>query len=98
VAWDEATEETGIDGLALVAPAIDIDVHSIPARGDEPAHLHLDLRFLLLAPTDASVTTNHESTGFEWVTKYDELVEENSDLERAIGRALDVAQAMPPAG
>lgn len=94
VAWDEATEETGIQDLRVIAPAIDIDIHTIPARGEDPEHRHLDLRFLVLAPADAAVTTNHESTGFEWVGKSHELVEDNSDLERAIGRALDVAQAL----
>ena len=33
VAWREATEETGIDGLRVVTPAIDVDIH----RVDPPA-------------------------------------------------------------
>ncbi|HSE96548.1 MAG TPA: NUDIX domain-containing protein, partial [Methylomirabilota bacterium] len=56
VALREAVEETGIPGLALhpAAPRpLDVDVHDIPARGTEPAHQHLDLRYLVLAPARA---------------------------------------------
>jgi len=58
VALREALEETGIAGLALDASAprpLDVDVHDIPARGDEPAHQHLDLRYLVRAPEGARV-------------------------------------------
>ena len=43
VALREAREETGIDGLVFHPSAprpLDVDVHPIPARLDEPAHLH----------------------------------------------------------
>jgi 8-oxo-dGTP pyrophosphatase MutT (NUDIX family) len=48
----EAEEESGLKGFAPLrhegGPEIfDIDVHAIPAHGDEPAHLHHDIRFLL---------------------------------------------------
>jgi 8-oxo-dGTP pyrophosphatase MutT (NUDIX family) len=58
VALREAREETGIRGLALhpAAPRpLDVDVHDIPARGEEPAHQHLDLRYLVLAPAGAAI-------------------------------------------
>ncbi len=98
VAWDEATEETGLPDLSIAAPAIDIDIHAIPARGIEPEHLHLDLRFLLLAPSAASVEINHESTDFAWVTPDDALVADEPDLQRAIGRALDVVATLQGSG
>jgi 8-oxo-dGTP pyrophosphatase MutT (NUDIX family) len=56
VALREAREETGIRGLALHPRAprpLDVDVHDIPARPLEPAHQHLDLRYLVVAPADA---------------------------------------------
>src|SRR5262249_42636325 len=46
----EAREETGCP----VAPhphaprPLDVDVHSIPSRGADRAHLHLDVRFLVV--------------------------------------------------
>jgi 8-oxo-dGTP pyrophosphatase MutT (NUDIX family) len=68
VALTEALEETGIEGLTLATPAVDCDVHVIPARPKEPEHRHLDLRYLVVAPPDAVVVGNHESHELRWVT------------------------------
>src|SRR5690606_24070301 len=69
VAWREATEESGIDGLSVVTPAIDLDVHVFHnAAGTEPDHLHLDVRHLVLAPPDAVAATNDESQDHAWVS------------------------------
>lgn len=67
VALREATEETGIAGLQVVVPAVDCDVHVIPARPGEPEHRHLDLRFVVLAPPDAVAVGNDESHQLRWV-------------------------------
>jgi 8-oxo-dGTP pyrophosphatase MutT (NUDIX family) len=73
VALREAQEETGIPGLAVVVPAVDLDVHVFrSASGSEPDHLHLDVRHLVLAPPGAEAATNHESLGARWVA-VDEL-------------------------
>jgi 8-oxo-dGTP pyrophosphatase MutT (NUDIX family) len=70
VAWKEATEETGIAGLSLATPAVDLDVHHVgPPHGP---HLHLDVRYLVVAPPDAVPAGNHESLDLRWAT-YDEL-------------------------
>jgi 8-oxo-dGTP pyrophosphatase MutT (NUDIX family) len=47
----EAREETGLAvSLHPSAPRpLDLDVHVIPARGEEPEHQHLDVRFLVVA-------------------------------------------------
>lgn len=66
VALREATEETGIDGLRVAVPAIDVDVHRV-APPNEEVHLHLDARFLVLAPRGAAETPNHESLDLRWV-------------------------------
>ncbi|MGK2949690.1 MAG: NUDIX hydrolase [Acidimicrobiales bacterium] len=69
VALREAQEETGIEGLEVVAPAIDLDVHLFhDAQGRDPDHLHLDVRHLVLAPAGSVAVTNHESEGVRWVT------------------------------
>ncbi|HVC85809.1 MAG TPA: NUDIX domain-containing protein [Gaiellaceae bacterium] len=46
----EAREETALElELHPVAPRpFDLDIHEIPARPGEPAHLHLDVRYLLI--------------------------------------------------
>ncbi|MFM7063408.1 MAG: NUDIX hydrolase [Actinomycetes bacterium] len=72
VALREATEETGIDGLEVVLPAVDLDVHEVDHGDALGTHLHLDLRFLVLAPPGAVVVGNHESQELRWVT-LDEL-------------------------
>ncbi len=72
VAWREATEESGIEGLQVVTPAVDLDVHLFhSAARTEPDHLHLDVRHLVLAPAGAVAATNHESEGHVWVSLED---------------------------
>jgi 8-oxo-dGTP pyrophosphatase MutT (NUDIX family) len=69
VARREAQEETGIDGLQVLAPAIDLDVHVFHnAREVEPDHLHLDVRHLVLAPDGAAAQINEESEDHRWLT------------------------------
>ena len=68
VALREATEETGIVGLEVWSDPIDIDVHLIEKRSAaEPAHLHLDVRYLVKAPKGAVFRGNHESVALRWV-------------------------------
>ncbi len=64
----EATEETGIAGLEVVMPAVDLDVHRV-APPAEPPHLHLDVRFVVLAPPGAQPVPNAEADRFGWVTE-----------------------------
>lgn len=70
VALREAFEETGIAGLTMHPRAprpLDVDVHAIPARGPEPAHDHLDLRYLTIAPRGATAFARpEESNAFRW--------------------------------
>lgn len=66
VALREAEEETGLDGLEVAPVPVDLDIHEIPARGDVPAHLHLDVRFLVTAPPGVAPAGNHESNDVRW--------------------------------
>ena len=66
VALAEASEETGIAGLRVLVPAIDVDIHRVEPP-HEPAHLHLDVRHLVIAPDGARETANHESLALRWV-------------------------------
>jgi 8-oxo-dGTP pyrophosphatase MutT (NUDIX family) len=92
VALREAREETGIAGLSLHAQAplpLDVDVHDIPARGDEPAHLHLDLRYLVLAPAEAALARSAtESDDLRWFG-WDEVgaLRLDAGLRRALNKA-----------
>ena len=99
VALREAREETGIEGLALHPSAprpLDVDVHPIPARGDEPEHRHLDLRYLVVAPPDAVLHRQAaEARALRWFT-WDELAA--LDLDPGLRRALRAARAQPRRG
>ncbi|WP_345241880.1 NUDIX hydrolase [Nibrella saemangeumensis] len=69
VALREAEEEVGLSSLRLVSPAIfDIDVHSIPAKGYEPEHLHYDIRFLIEADPNEAFTHSSETNDIKWVS------------------------------
>lgn len=78
VALREAQEESGMDGFDLVTLGageplpIDVDVHTIPAYGDEPVHEHHDIRFLLVAWPDEELVASDESNDLRWVS-WDEL-------------------------
>lgn len=72
VALREATEETGIEGLQVLVPAVDLDVHAVDHGDALGEHLHLDLRFVVVAPPGSVEQGNHESLALRWVTP-DEL-------------------------
>ncbi len=63
----EITEETGLTELDPDRPRLfDIAVHSIPARGAEPAHLHYDLRFWFVGEA-VPLRVSSEVGGQAWV-------------------------------
>ncbi|NNE75173.1 MAG: NUDIX hydrolase [Acidimicrobiales bacterium] len=88
VAWREATEETGIEGLRVVQRPIDLDIHRVDPPAED-AHLHFDVRYLVVAPPGAQPSGNHESEALRWVdlTEFDELVPDDN-TRRMARRAL----------
>ena len=92
VALREAIEETGINGLQLVEPAIDLDIHFVDPP-DEEAHQHYDVRFLVIAPSNARPVGNHESEALTWVLpkEISSFVGE-SDLSRLVAQGLDLTK------
>ncbi len=66
VALREAQEESGLSDL-IVEPAIfDLDRHMIPARGNEPAHWHYDVRFVVRATGSEEFVVTFESHALAW--------------------------------
>jgi len=68
VALQEGLEETGLSELEAVTPEIlDLDIHGIPARKDEPSHFHYDVRFLLRQCGSDEYVVSEESHDLAWV-------------------------------
>ncbi len=85
----EVEEETGLADVHLVDPAqplLDVDVHRIPARLEEPAHHHFDIRLLLAART-LVVEAATDAMDVRWVP-LDEVngVESDASVMRAVGK------------
>jgi 8-oxo-dGTP pyrophosphatase MutT (NUDIX family) len=87
VAQREAFEESGIDGLIVASRRpFDLDIHDIPAIGDEPPHFHYDIRYVLIAPERAESRTSHESNELRWFST-DEV--ERLELDPGLRRMVD---------
>ncbi len=83
VALKEAQEETGLSSVCLDSEHIyDIDIHTIPARKQEPEHFHFDVRFLIRADINEPLLQNEESNALKWValTEIEKFTKEHSVL------------------
>jgi len=68
VALREAREESGLQSVRPVSDRIfDVDIHPIPARGSQPAHLHYDIRYLMEADREEPLKISGESRALAWV-------------------------------
>ncbi len=78
----EAREETGADVCPHSLSIFDVDVHEIPARANEPAHFHYDIRFLLVADKTVPLLVSSESNDLAWVAleQIEQLTQEESVL------------------
>jgi 8-oxo-dGTP pyrophosphatase MutT (NUDIX family) len=88
----EAREETGIFqfDLPLGRTILDVDVHEIPARKNEPAHHHFDVRFLLTTERDIDPeATDDPSRPIGWRRGEDALA---AGVDDSLARALRKAQ------
>lgn len=63
----EVREETGLNDVRPVGDGLlDVDVHGIPALGNEPPHEHFDLRFCLTT-SETGTEGSDEIEGLRWV-------------------------------
>ena len=94
VARREVMEETGLDDLILLGSGIfDVDIHEIPARASEPAHLHYDVRLAFGADANNVLRSSSESVALEWMplAKVSDFSQEESIL-----RMLRKTSTLPP--
>ena len=85
----EATEETGIESLQFKSAGIfDLDVHTIPERRNEPAHLHFDVRFWFVA-VSGDLLLSEESHALAWLTRSDiEDVTQEESILRMVRKTI----------
>lgn len=68
VAEQEAREESGIEMIEAVSETIfDVDIHSIPARKNEPEHFHYDVRFAFQTTASEDYIVSAESHDLQWI-------------------------------
>lgn len=65
----------------------DLDVHPIPARGAEPAHLHYDLRFLFIAEENTPISFG------EWMSTAWLSEQADDSMGRYAKKLLQLAEA-----
>jgi 8-oxo-dGTP pyrophosphatase MutT (NUDIX family) len=104
VARREGLEESGLPALEALdpwtgaAPSVpfDVDIHEIPERKGEPAHLHFDVRFAFRAPHRAVVVSD-ESHDLAWVplARIADYTREESMLRMA-GKWIDAVERVAP--
>jgi 8-oxo-dGTP pyrophosphatase MutT (NUDIX family) len=64
----EVAEECGLHELVLLREELfDVDIHTIPQRGDVPEHLHLDLRFIFSAVKEEIQLDMSEVSAARWI-------------------------------
>jgi 8-oxo-dGTP pyrophosphatase MutT (NUDIX family) len=82
----EATEESGIDGLVIRPSPVHLAVHPITCSLGVPTR-HLDVRFLVTAPSGATAVRSDESLDLRW-WPVDALPPEPSDVGPPVAAAV----------
>ncbi|MBV9846240.1 MAG: Uma2 family endonuclease [Kutzneria sp.] len=82
----EATEESGIDGLAIDPVPLHVDVHPITCSLGVPTR-HFDVRFAVTAPVGAKAVRSAESTDLRW-WPVDALPSDVDTVPELVGLAL----------
>lgn len=86
----ELAEETGLiveQGWQLV----DLDIHIIPARKDQPSHRHFDLRFVHILPKNNArpeLCANDDAVDAKWIPLNTLRNNEEPGLQRAAHKIL----------
>ncbi|MYD99525.1 MAG: NUDIX hydrolase [Gammaproteobacteria bacterium] len=96
VACREATEESGLAVVPIHGEILDLDIHTIPPRGSDPAHYHYDVRFLLRAARTGPLKVTEESLALRWVPLdgVEDLTAEVS-ITRMVGKVQSTPNVTP---
>ena len=91
VACREAVEESNLAVVPRIKAPLDIDIHAIPARGDDPRHFHYDVRFLLQVEDSDDFEATDESLALAWVPLGDvAAVTREESILRLVEKTLDI--------
>jgi 8-oxo-dGTP pyrophosphatase MutT (NUDIX family) len=84
VALREAEEESGLTSLVVEGDIFDLDRHLIPARGNEPAHWHYDVRYVVRATASEDFSISEESLDLAW--KSIRAIAQDQDADASLQR------------
>ena len=92
VALREAEEESGITEFKVITKEIfDLDIHSIPKYGNQPSHIHYDVRFIFeVDELKENIIISDESNDVSWIS-LKMAIEKNSEpsIERMVKKTID---------
>lgn len=94
VALRECTEETGLEPAQirlLDSSVFDVDIHTIPALENIPAHEHIDIRFVVEIDDSLEIPGNNESHAIAWLPLHQVLRYNNN---RSTYRMLEKTRSL----
>jgi 8-oxo-dGTP pyrophosphatase MutT (NUDIX family) len=93
VALKEAREETGLIVTPKTNRIFDVDIHHIPQRGEAPAHLHYDIRFLFSADMDQPlIRDQRETRDIKWLPINEvALLNDEESVARMVRKTMELA-------
>ncbi|MBS2027784.1 MAG: NUDIX hydrolase [Deltaproteobacteria bacterium] len=99
----EAREESGLAKVEWPPGerrVLDVDVHEIPARKEDPAHQHHDVRFLFYAESTQPLSMDaQESNALAWIPLADAAAKMGEEGAKRVVAKIDrlLASHQPPA-
>ncbi|GAB2444439.1 NUDIX hydrolase [Nocardioides hungaricus] len=91
----EATEESGLEELALDPVPVQLSEHAVPFCGSTGDVHHLDVRFVAIAPAGAEHVVGEESLDLRWWPA-DALPDPEPDLVELVALSRSRGPAAPP--
>jgi 8-oxo-dGTP pyrophosphatase MutT (NUDIX family) len=91
-AFQEAEEETGLRPRLISEEIFDISAQNIPVKGDVPAHIHYDIRYLFEADENLPLVLEEgKASELRWVPLDDieDLVGDDKIFKETLMRMID---------
>ena len=98
IALRESQEETGLTDLVPVRPDIvHVVVVSVPAKGDDPAHEHADLRYVLATDSPESARPEKPDALIRWLTRSEAFAATSeANVRESLTRTYELLPEGPP--